>query len=60
MKNVSKAYEKIFGNVNTEATARDPNITMRKGKTARDKAKGHIPYQKNRRMPETAPKGKGK
>lgn len=45
----SKAYTKVFGNVNTTATKRDSRV-MRVGKTARDKAKGHVPYVKNRRI----------
>lgn len=52
---MSKAYEKIFGDVNTTATKRcregeKGHVKMRVGKTAKDKANGHIPYKRNRRV----------
>ena len=52
---MSKAYEKVFGNVNAKATKRcnvgeKGHVTMRVGKTARDKANGHVPYVRNRRI----------
>ena len=52
---VSAAFEKVFGAANLLATSRKANESgvhqvMRVGKTARDKAKGHQPYKKNRRV----------
>ena len=51
----SKAFDKIFGQVNTSATSRKANTAgvhsvMRVGKTAKDKANGHIAGKKNRRV----------
>lgn len=45
-----KAYLRVFGAVNGNASKRDGKKTMRAGKTAQDKVKGHIPYTKNRRV----------
>lgn len=50
------AYAKVFGGVNlsfsrSESAMREAGRTeIRVGKTARDKANGHIPYKKNRRI----------
>lgn len=46
----AKAFEQVFGKVNTGATTRDGKTEMRKGKTARDKANGHQAGVKNRRI----------
>ena len=46
---VSKAYEQVFGGVNN-SFIRDGKKEMRVGKTSRDKAKGHVAGQKNRRV----------
>ena len=50
----AKAYEQVFGKVNTGATSRTAtqgeHKVMRVGKTAKDKANGHIAYKKNRRV----------
>lgn len=51
----SKAYEKIFGGVGngTKTVGKDADgkpVIMRVGKTARDKAKGHVAGKKNRRF----------
>ncbi len=64
-----QAFEKVFGNVNVGATKRvslenakrgEMYQEMRTGKTARDKAKGHMPYRKNIRVWETSGvRGKG-
>lgn len=49
------AFEKVFGGVNVsfsrsnEAMRSNGRTEIRQGKTARDKANGHVPYQKNKR-----------
>ena len=57
----AKAYEQVFGKVNTGATSRTAehgeHRVMRVGKTAKDKASGHVPYKKNRRVFEGGSKG---
>lgn len=50
----SKAYEQVFGGVRgghkTVGVDDQGNpVVMRVGKTARDKANGHVPGKKNRR-----------
>lgn len=63
-KQPSAAWQKIFGGVNTAATSRSADEhtgehpVMRKGKTEKDKAKGHVAYQKNRRFPSADGKSK--
>lgn len=47
---MSKAYEQVFGQANLSAPVKDGSKIMRVGKTARDKAKGHIAGKKNRRV----------
>lgn len=59
------AYDHVFGNVNVKATKRlsptDPKAQiMREGKTARDKANGHIPGQNNVRFPESKTNARGR
>lgn len=54
------AYDHVFGNVNVSATRRDGSQEMREGKTARDKANGHVPYRKNRRVWDASGSSKGK
>ncbi|MGL5324015.1 MAG: hypothetical protein ACRC91_04730 [Aeromonas sp.] len=44
------AFEKVFGGVNVSFLRSSTERPIRQGKTARDKAKGHIPYTKNRRI----------
>ena len=51
----SKAYLQVFGGVGngskTVGYDADGNpVIMRVGKTARDKANGHVAYKKNRRL----------
>lgn len=54
---MNKSFEQVFGNVGngskvvgwTDAN-KDTPFEMRKGKTSRDKANGHIAGKKNRRM----------
>lgn len=52
-----KAFEQVFGQVGNGSKVvgftgpdRKIEVTMREGKTARDKAKGHIAGKKNRRV----------
>lgn len=52
------AYNQVFGQVNTSAPTKDGKQPMRVGKTARDKAKGHQPYKKNRRVFEGGSSGR--
>lgn len=50
------AFDKVFGGVNvsfsrnTEIMREQGRTEIRLGKTARDKANGHVAYQKNRRV----------
>ncbi|WFZ78543.1 hypothetical protein MQM1_061 [Aeromonas phage vB_AsaP_MQM1] len=51
----SKAYEQVFGavGIGLKTVGKDADgkpVVMRVGKTARDKAKGHVAGKKNRRM----------
>ena len=51
----SKAYEQVFGAVGngSKTVGKDADgnpVEMRVGKTARDKAQGHVAGKKNRRM----------
>lgn len=56
MSKVSKAFEQVFGGVNVSASSRSAvhnggtHKEMRVGKTAKDKANGHIAGKKNRRV----------
>lgn len=55
MKTVSKAFEQVFGNVGngSKTVGKDEHgkpREMRIGKTAKDKSKGHVAGQKNRRV----------
>ena len=60
MAKVSAAFEQVFGGVNGSATIRDGKTEMRKGKTAADKAKGHVAGRKNiRQWVEGGRKGDG-
>lgn len=61
-KGPSEAWLKVFGGVNGNTFNRsESKQEMRIGKTARAKAKGHIPYQKNRRVWEDGGrKGEGR
>lgn len=59
---VSKAFEQVFGNVGngSKVIGKDEHgkpREMRIGKTAKDKAKGHIAYKKNRRVWSDGSKG---
>lgn len=59
---VSKAYEQVFGNVGngSKVIGKDEHgkpREMRIGKTAKDKAKGHIAGKKNRRVWSDGSKG---
>ncbi|QEG09125.1 hypothetical protein HWC29_gp061 [Aeromonas phage 4_4572] len=52
---VSKAFEQVFGQVGngSKIIGKDEHgkpREMRVGKTERDKANGHVPYRKNRRI----------
>lgn len=47
----SKAFDLIFGKANTSSFSRSKTKRpIRMGKTARDRANGHVAYQKNRRL----------
>lgn len=60
MAKVSAAFEKVFGGVNGAASIRDGKKVMRVGKTARDKANGHVAGRKNiREWVEAGRKGEG-
>lgn len=59
-------FEQVFGQVGSSAKTvgyldadRKKPVEMRVGKTARDKAKGHVPYRKNIRIFDAGPGGKG-
>lgn len=59
-------FAKVFGNTGNNGktvgytdSTRKTAVTMRVGKTARDKAKGHRPYVKNTRIWEDGGRGKG-
>lgn len=56
---MSKAYEQVFGQANLSAPVKDGTKVMRVGKTARDKAKGHIAGKKNRRIWDDGKGSKG-
>lgn len=58
-------FAKVFGNIGNGSKTvgytnsdRKTSVVMREGKTARDKANGHQPYRKNRRIWEDGGSGK--
>lgn len=52
------AYNQVFGQANLSAPTKDGKQPSRPGKTARDKANGHQPYKKNRRIFEAGGSGR--
>lgn len=50
------AFETVFGDVNVSFLRSAINRPIREGKTARDKARGHVPYTKNRRIWDSSDK----